>query len=98
MFFRGSRYEGVPAATHVEPDGTLRQYKRLRIVPPPGGSLVHVVRQDDTPDRRAGDWFRDAEQWGRIADANLALDPDALVAAPGAEIAVPAPGETAREG
>ncbi|TQF83420.1 hypothetical protein FK498_02885 [Elioraea sp. Yellowstone] len=93
MFFRGSRYEPVPTLTHVTADGRTIRHKALRILPDPRGSLVHIVRQDDRLDRVAQDWFGNAELWWRVADANTALDPDALIGEAGRTIIVPAPGE-----
>ncbi|WP_439578157.1 hypothetical protein [Elioraea sp.] len=93
MFFRGSRYEPVPTRVHVTADGRTIRHKGLRILPQPGGSLLHLARQDERLDRVAAEWFGNAELWWRIADANTALDPDELVAEPGRSITVPAPGE-----
>ena len=92
MFERGSRYEAVTDATHVDAKGRIIRHKRLRIIPAPGGAQEHVIKQDERLDRIAHAWFGDAKQWWRIADANLEQDPDALEAEPGRRIAIPGPG------
>ena len=92
MFERGSRYEGVPQAVHVTPDGRTIRYVRLRIIPQPGAAAEHVLKQQERLDRVAYAWFGDARGWWRIADANLELDPARLEAQPGRVLAIPAPG------
>ncbi len=92
MFERGSRYEAVPDAVHVDAQGRSIRHKRLRVIPAPGGAAEHVVRQDERLDRIAHAWFGDARQWWRIADANAEQDPTALEAEPGRRIAIPGPG------
>jgi hypothetical protein len=92
MFDRGSRYEAVPDATHVEADGRVIRYKALRILPAAGGALLFTVRQDERLDRVAYATMRDGRLWWRVADAGFSLDPDTLVAEPGTVIAVPGPG------
>lgn len=92
MFERGSRYEAVAEAIHVEADGTRIRYKVLRIVPVAAAAGLFTARQDERLDRVAYATMRDARLWWRIADAGLALDPDELVAEPGTPIAIPGPG------
>lgn len=92
MFARGSRYEAVTEAKHTDAAGRTVRYKALRIIPPAGGATLFTVRQDERLDRVAYATMRDGRLWWRIADAGLARDPDALVAEPGAVIAIPGPG------
>jgi hypothetical protein len=92
MFERGSRYEAVPDAVHVDAQGRRIRHKRLRILPAPGGAFTHTVAQGERLDRIADAWFGDAKQWWRLADANLERDPAALEAEPGRRIAVSGPG------
>lgn len=92
MFERGSRYEAVPEAVHVGPDGRAIRHKRLRIIPAPGGAAEHVLKQEEKLDRVAYAWFGDARQWWRIADANQEIDPAKLEEAPGRRLAIPGPG------
>lgn len=92
MFERGSRYEGVSDAVHVDRDGREIAYKLLRIVPmaPPDDAVEHrVVRQGDRLDLLAHELFDDPEQLWRIADANTAMRADRLVATPGRSLRVP---------
>ena len=53
MFERGSRYEAVPDAVHVDAEGRAIRHKRLRIIPAPIVGAEHVVRQDERLDRVA---------------------------------------------
>jgi len=89
MFFRGSRYESVPDAVHVDERGREIPYKRLRQLPSPPAQHVHVVAQGDRLDRVAYRYYRDAEQFWRIADANRALDPEDLVRVVGRRLGLP---------
>lgn len=92
MFERGSRYERVPDAVHVDQDGREIAYKLLRVVPmPPPDDAVEqrVVHEGDRLDLLAHELFDDPEQLWRIADANTAMRADRLVAEPGRRLRVP---------
>ena len=91
MFFRGSRYEGVPDAQLERADGRILRYKRIRFVPAGTGTLPYVVTADDRPDLIAHKAFNDPEQYWRLCDANDVMHPEELVAAVGRRILVPGP-------
>jgi hypothetical protein len=89
MFAPGSRYENVPDALHVAPDGRELRYKLLRPIPAAPALAEHVVAQGDRLDLLAFRYFGDPEQFWRLCDANRALDP-AELAEPGRRLVVPA--------
>jgi nucleoid-associated protein YgaU len=78
MFFRGSRYQDVADAIHVERSGREIPYKRLRWIPLPPTQDTHTVAFGERLDHIAHRHYGDPEQFWRIADANLALHPAEL--------------------
>ena len=91
MFFRGSRYEPVPEAELITPEGRTIRYKRVRFIPVTPGSLVQLVNQGDRLDLIAYRTYKDPEQFWRICDANLAMLPEELVEEPGRRLLIPVP-------
>jgi hypothetical protein len=96
MFFKGSRYEQVPAADLDGPGGRKIRYKKTRFIGPATpregeapAEQAHIVTQGERLDLLAHQYFRDPERFWRICDANFALWPDDLVAQPGQTIAIP---------
>jgi len=89
MFSKGSRYESVPDATWTDPSGRPIRHKRIRVIQHPRIQGRHLVVQGDRLDRLAFELYRDAERFWRVADANLALWPDDLLAEPGRILDVP---------
>jgi hypothetical protein len=86
VFSMTSRYQGLPTATYVSPDGRKVAYVRRRFLPHPE-DLTQIgeyrVLPVDRLDRVAGKEFGDAERAWQIADANGAMDTDELTAVPG---------------
>jgi hypothetical protein len=100
MFSR-SRYDGLPVAVVVVPDGDGGErevaYLRTRTPGDPDAmtpAAWHRVGQHDRLDLVAATYLGDVGAFWRICDANRALDPDDLVApsAEGSVLVVPAPG------
>lgn len=91
MFFRGSRYEGIPDAVLTTADGRAIRYKRVRFIPNVVGVLGRPVAQGDRLDLVAYEFYQDPEQFWRICDANRALDPEELVAEVGRRLVIPVP-------
>ena len=91
MFFRGSRYEGVPTATLATKDGRQIAYKRTRFIAPDQAQLGYTVQQGDRIDRVAWQVYRDPEQFWRLCDTNRAMRPDEFVAVPGRRLGVAIP-------
>jgi hypothetical protein len=89
MFARGSRYEAVPDAVHVDAEGREIAYKRLRLLPTPRGVQAHQVLEGDRLDLLAFRYLGDPELFWRIADTNRALRPEDLTAQPGARLLLP---------
>lgn len=94
----GSRYPSPddPAGTVrvTVADGRTITYRRRRFLPQ-GDSIPTVaqmvVQAGERLDRLAYRSFGDAEQAWRIADANNAMRPQALLSEPGRRLAIPLP-------
>jgi hypothetical protein len=95
------RYDGVEVATATVPDGAqgVREvrYLRRRALPDPGALTVlavHRVAAGDRLDLIAARYLGESTAAWQVADANAALDPDALTGpeAEGDLLAVPFPG------
>lgn len=91
MFFRGSRYDGVPEAELLAADGRVLRYKRRRVIPETPAPLGTVVRSGDRPDLVAYRALGDAELYWMLCDANRQQRPARLTAKPGETIGVPGP-------
>ena len=89
MFFKGSRYANVKDAELTDERGRTIRYKRIRIITEPRPWRQHTVVQGQRLDHLAQDYYRDAERFWRICDANGALWPDELTSKPGRSIAIP---------
>jgi hypothetical protein len=92
------RYDDVPVATTEVPDGVggTREVRYLRRRRPPATPTVpplahHRVADDDRLDLIASRYLGDPLAAWRVADANAALDPQELTAAPGTVLTVPTP-------
>ncbi len=90
MFFKGSRYANVPTEEITEVNGRVTQYKRTRFIPDTPAQMGHAVAEREHLDHIAHRYYRDAERFWRIADANGAMKPDELTAQPGRIILIPA--------
>jgi nucleoid-associated protein YgaU len=100
------RYDSVPVAGTTVPDGAggLREVRYLRRRPlggrprrvgrEGGAAATHRVTAGDRLDLVSHRYLGDATAWWRIADANGALDPEALTGpdAEGELIVIPLPG------
>lgn len=89
-----SRYHGLPTAETTLPAGRTVAFVTRRFLPPSANfSVIETVtvaageRLDNLAARHVGD----AAQWWRIADANGAMLPEALVAEPGAPVDITLP-------
>lgn len=93
MFAMTSRYQGVDTATCQLADGRTVRYVRRRFLPRPEDLAElseHVVRPGERLDLVAARELGDPEQFWRIADANRAMDPEAL-AVPGRRLRITLP-------
>lgn len=91
MFFKGSRYEQVPAREYALSDGRVVRYKALRRIPDAAGLSKHVVDEGERLDHIAFEAYRDAERFWRICDANLVVDPRTVTDDPGRVLDIPGP-------
>jgi hypothetical protein len=89
LFARGSRYQSVPDAVHVDGAGREIAYKRLRIIPTARGVITHAVVREDRLDLIAHRYFGDPEQFWRIVDANDGMMPPALLTELGRRLVIP---------
>jgi nucleoid-associated protein YgaU len=88
MIFKGSRYENVPVVTiEVEP-GRIESYLAMRTAPPTPAGYLHTFSAGERLDVLAFRFYRNAEKFWRIADANDELDPEELLE-PGRQIRIP---------
>lgn len=94
MFEPNSRYYQLETALLTGADGRLIRYKRRRFLPQ-GERLPLlvevVVAQGDRLDQIAARTLGDPEQYWRVCDANDAMNPADLTAAPGQSLRVPVP-------
>lgn len=94
MFDHTSRYFHLESTTYTFADGRQVSYKRRRFLPP-GESLPLLaelrVARGDRLDHLSARTLGDPLEFWRIADANNALHPAALVEEPGAALRVPMP-------
>lgn len=96
-----SRYAYTDVAEVSVPDGRGGRrdvrYLRRRVLPDPDTLLpiaLHTVAASDRLDLISARYLSDPTAFWQIADANAALDPDALVgpAAEGTVLLIPSPG------
>jgi hypothetical protein len=76
-----SRYYGLARLTYVDGTGTEHSYVARRFIPSPDQYAtigMHSVVEGERYDTLAAEFLGDPEQFWRLADANLALDPSDL--------------------
>lgn len=90
MIFKGSRYEKVArlAYTVTDADGIQHRVIPMRVIRPTAATVSHVMRSGERLDLLAFQYYRNAEKFWLIADANQAMDPEDLLA-PGLPVMVP---------
>ncbi|MBW7885197.1 MAG: hypothetical protein H3C34_21715 [Caldilineaceae bacterium] len=94
MFDYTSRYYNLETETHTTPDGRTVTYVRRRFLPRLDTiqSLTEVTVNDgDRLDLITARNLGDPEQFWRVADANVYLNPFDLTAEPGRTVRVPVP-------
>jgi hypothetical protein len=96
-----SRYNGLPTATLVLPDGTMVRYLQRRIIPQPDQYATlrqYVTMQGDRIDNVATRQLGDPLLYWILCDANAATDPDALTAEPSRVLRITLPAGIAAAG
>jgi hypothetical protein len=94
-----SRYYAIPTACYIAPDGQQIAYLTRRFCPRGEGLPVLTrtpVQPHERLDQLTARTLGDPTQFWRVADANNALDPFALVRVPGRVLRVPVPSFTSQ--
>lgn len=94
MFEPDSRYYDAETVTITYPDGREVAYKRRRFVPKPENlqTLAEVtVEQGDRLDLITARTIGDPQQFWRVCDANLTVDPFELTDTVGRRVRIPIP-------
>lgn len=94
LFTPQSRYAVVPDRLYTAADGSETLYKARRFAPQPSRlplQQLATVGQGERLDVLTARALGPPELYWRIADANGAIDPFALVAVPGRQLRVPQP-------
>jgi len=91
-----SRYYGYSTLTYTTIGGQQIAYLARRIVPQPGSPnfatiATHTVHQGDRLDLIAAKYLGDPLMFWLICDANGAIEPEKLVATPGAILNITTP-------
>lgn len=91
-----SRYYGTSTLTYTTPPGETITYLARRIVPQAGAPnfatvAQHTVKQGDRLDLIAAKYLGDPLMFWLICDANGAIDPHDLIAAPGRKLNITTP-------
>lgn len=89
MFCKGSRYEKVGDLEMVDENGRILRYKNTRFIPPTTAQLRHVVTAGERLDHLAYKYYRDAERFWRLCDANHTMWPANLVEEANTQIDIP---------
>ncbi|MFT3718300.1 LysM domain-containing protein [Pseudorhodoferax sp.] len=89
-----SRYHGLPTAQARLPGGRTVVFVTRRLLPPPENfALLQTVAvaAGERADQLAARHLGAAAQWWRLADANGAMHPEAMVAEPGTRLRITLP-------
>ena len=94
LFPPSSRYHGLAVLQHKLEDGRSIAFLERRFLPDPNSFadlMDHTVTSVDRMDNIAHRYLGDAEQYWRIADANVAMQPEDLTAEVGQQIRITLP-------
>ena len=89
-----SRYYGIKTLTMETPDGKTVAYLSRRFLPDPNRFVLlheHVVEEGDRLDNITARYLGDPLQFWRVADANNAMQPEALTATIGRRLRITQP-------
>lgn len=89
MFFQGSRYQNVSTTQITDATGRVITYLTIRFIPPTPAVLGHTVTQGERLDQISYNFYKDAQRFWRIGDANFTMWPDDLVATANSTILIP---------
>ena len=90
MFFKGSRYEKLAASAYTvqAPDGQQHRALPIRFAPLTPATYRHTLAAGERLDILAFHFYKNAEKFWLIADANGVIDPETLLE-PGRPILIP---------
>jgi len=88
MIFKGSRYQDVGTYSATDASGNTVTALRVRFIPFTPAGFFHTFTDGERLDILAYTFYRNAERFWRIADANTETDPDDLLE-PGRAIRIP---------
>lgn len=94
MFPLNSRYYFTKTTKLVQPDGREIIYLERRFIAPPERFALlfeHTVTDNERLDNIAAQFLGDPEQFWRICDANVAVDPDELTEKAGRKLRITLP-------
>ena len=94
MFPLNSRYYFTKTNKLELPDGREIIYLQRRFIPPPERFALlfeHTVTDDERVDNIAAQFLGDPEQFWRICDANVAIDPEELTEKTGRKLRITLP-------
>ena len=80
-FLPTSRYYGIATFTFLDRDNAAHAYVTRRFIAAPSQYAtieLHIVREGERYDTLAATYLGDPEQFWRLADANVAMDPTDL--------------------
>ena len=88
MIFKGSRYERIGTYQALAADGRTVTALNIRFKPPTPAGYRHTITAAERLDLLAFTFYRNAEKFWLIADANDEMDPDDLLE-PGRQLLIP---------
>jgi hypothetical protein len=88
VIFKGSRYQNVATYQVAVSGGQTVTALRIRLISPTPAGFIHTVTGDDRLDLLSYQFYRNPEKFWLIADANTAMDPEALLE-PGLQLLIP---------
>ena len=88
MIFKGSRYEKTGAYSVADAEGRTFAALKIRFIPSNPAGYLHTFKSGERLDILAYNFYRNAEKFWLIADANTEMDPDDLLE-PGRQLRIP---------
>lgn len=88
MIFKGSRYEKTGVYQVTGPKGQPVTVLKIRLIQPTPAGYLHTFRDGERLDILAFNFYRNAEEFWLIADANTEMDPEDLMQ-PGRQLRIP---------
>ena len=88
MIFKGSRYANIATYQAADADGNTATALKTRFIPSTPAGFFHTYTSDERLDLIAYKFYRNAEKFWLIADANSEMDPEDLLQ-PGRALLIP---------